>query len=247
MVRKKWIIGNWKMNLTLSEARELLMQLKPDVESAHAKVVLATPYIYLREVVDIGMNAAAQDCSVHASGAFTGEISAMMLSSMGVNFSLIAHSERRQYHGETNDTARLKILQCLQNGMIPVYCCGESKDERLAGEHFTVVELQLKQSLSSIDRSMASQIIIAYEPVWAIGTGLTATADQAQEMHAFIRKVLAEIFSEGLSNEMSILYGGSVNAVNSANLLACEDIDGALVGGASLKATDFATIIRAAQ
>ena len=247
MARKKWIIGNWKMNLTLNDARGLLLQLVLDAVSAEVGVVFATPSIYLKDVVDIGLNASAQDCSAHASGAFTGEISALMLNSIGVHFSLIAHSERRQYHHETNEIASGKIMQCLQNGITPVYCCGESREERLAGNHFAVVESQLNQALTPMDRALAPKIIIAYEPVWAIGTGLTASAEQAQEMHAFIRSVLAKIFSDDQANEISILYGGSVNAGNSANLLACSDIDGALVGGASLKAAEFSAIIRSAQ
>ena len=247
MARQKCIIGNWKMNLTLQDARQLLLQLKPEVESSSARVVFATPYIYLKEVIDIGMHAGAQDCILHASGAYTGEISAMMLHSMGVNVSLIAHSERRQYHHETNETAFGKISQCLQNQIVPVYCCGESKEERLADQHFVVVEAQLRQALATIDKALASHVIIAYEPVWAIGTGLTASAEQAQEMHAFIRSVLSEIFDRDVANEILILYGGSVNAGNAANLMACQDIDGALVGGASLKAADFTTIIHSVR
>ena len=235
------------MNLTLGEARELLTQLLPAVESSKAHVVFAAPFVYLKEVIDNGMSASAQDCSMFTSGAYTGEISAIMLKSIGVNFSLIAHSERRQYHHETNETASTKMLQCLQNGITPVYCCGESKEERLAGEHFSVVENQLKQALTSMSMENAQKIIIAYEPVWAIGTGLTATTEQAQEMHSFIRKTIAGMFSEAHANETSILYGGSVNAANAAHLMACSDIDGALVGGASLKAADFTTILHAIQ
>ncbi|MFM7106464.1 MAG: triose-phosphate isomerase [Flavobacteriales bacterium] len=247
MARKKFVIGNWKMNLTLGEARELLMQLKPEVESSKANVVFATPFVYLKEVIDIGLKASAQDCSMYTSGAYTGEISTMMLNSIGVNYALIAHSERRQYHHETNEIASAKISQCLHKGITPVYCCGESKEERLAGEHFSVVKNQLKQALASMNLVNTPKIIIAYEPVWAIGTGLTATAEQAQEMHSFIRKTLAEIFSEVHANETSILYGGSVNAGNAAQLMTCNDIDGALVGGASLKAADFTTIIHSVQ
>jgi triosephosphate isomerase len=248
MKQSKLIMGNWKMNLTHSHARDLLTQLKLAVTSSPSvKVVFATPSIYLRDVLEMGLNAAAQDCSMYSSGAYTGEISAHMLASIGVSSCLVAHSERRQYHHETNSTSALKITQCLQNGVTPVYCCGESKEERLALKHFDVVESQLREALTSVDVISASQMVIAYEPVWAIGTGLTASAEQAQEMHSFIRNVLGDIFNGSVSTEIKILYGGSVNAGNAGNLMVCKDIDGALVGGASLKADDFMAIISSAR
>jgi triosephosphate isomerase len=170
-----------------------------------------------------------------------------MLKSMNVHFSVIGHSERRQYFGETNDIIREKVDACLRNGVTPIFCCGESLSERNAEKHFTTVATQVQQALFHLSADQIQRVIIAYEPVWAIGTGVTASNEQAEEMHAYIRSLIAENYGSDVANAISILYGGSVNAANAAELFACPNVDGGLVGGASLKAADFTTIIQAAQ
>jgi triosephosphate isomerase len=193
------------------------------------------------------VSVSAQNCSQHESGAFTGEISAGMLKSMNVRYSIIGHSERRQYYGETNDIIREKIDACLRHDITPIFCCGESLQERNAVTHFSTVASQLQQALFHLSADQIQQVVIAYEPVWAIGTGVTASNEQAEEMHAYIRSLIAENYGSDVANAISILYGGSVNAANAAELFACPNVDGGLVGGASLKAADFTTIIQAAQ
>ncbi|HOP12794.1 MAG TPA: triose-phosphate isomerase, partial [Lentimicrobium sp.] len=185
----------------------------------------------------------AQNLSEHEAGAYTGEISAAMIRSTGAEYVILGHSERRIYFGEHDQLIGKKIQQALRHELIPIYCCGEVLEEREAGRHFQVVEKQLSEALSGLDAGAFSKVVIAYEPVWAIGTGRTASPEQAQEMHAFIRKVLASRFGEPAANDTTILYGGSCNAANARELFANPDVDGGLIGGASLKAEDFVKIV----
>jgi len=251
-MRKKIVAGNWKMNKSWPEAIELAKALASNSASfpPNVQVIVSPPSLYLHvlsEELPQSVALSAQNCSQHDSGAFTGEISAGMLKSMNVQYSIIGHSERRQYYGETNEIIREKIDACLKNGVTPIFCCGEVLSERNAGEHFNTVAAQVKQALFHLSAEQLQQVVIAYEPVWAIGTGVTATNEQAEEMHAFIRGFVSDQYSQVLANSISILYGGSVNAANAAELFACPNVDGGLVGGASLKASDFTTIIQAAQ
>ena len=251
-MRKKIVAGNWKMNKLWPEAMELAKALAANSTTfpADVKLILAPPALYLqglRAEVPSSIAIAAQNCSQHESGAYTGEISAGMLKSIHVHHSIIGHSERRQYYGETNDIIREKIDACLRHEVTPIFCCGESLQERHAEIHFSTVESQLQQALFHLTADQIQQVVIAYEPVWAIGTGVTASNEQAEEMHAYIRSLIAENYSHDVANSISILYGGSVNAANAAELFACPNVDGGLVGGASLKAADFTTIIQAAQ
>jgi triosephosphate isomerase len=251
-MRKKIVAGNWKMNKTWPEAQALVHALieKKALIPAGVHVIIAPPASYLQPLSVAAAPAiavAAQNCSQHDAGAFTGEISTAMLASMHVNFCIIGHSERRQFYGETNEIIRTKVDACLRNAITPIFCCGELLSERNAGEHFNTVATQVKDALFHLSAEEVSKLIIAYEPVWAIGTGVTASNEQAEEMHAFIRAFVAENYNGQLADSISILYGGSVNAANAAELFACPNVDGGLVGGASLKADDFMTIIQAAQ
>jgi len=251
-MRKKIVAGNWKMNKSWPEAQELAKALSSHSHSfpADVEVIIAPPALYLqglRSELPASVAVAAQNCSQHESGAFTGEISAGMLKSMNVHYSIIGHSERRQYFGETNEIIREKVDACLRNGITPIFCCGESLTERNAEKHFATVATQVQQALFHLSADQIQQVIIAYEPVWAIGTGVTASNEQAEEMHAYIRSLITENYVDNVANAISILYGGSVNAANAAELFACPNVDGGLVGGASLKAADFTTIIQAAQ
>jgi triosephosphate isomerase len=251
-MRKKIVAGNWKMNKTWPEAQALVHALieKKALIPAGVQVIIAPPAPYLQPLSGTAAPAiavAAQNCSQHDAGAFTGEISTAMLASMHVNFCIIGHSERRQFFGETNVIIRTKVDACLRNAITPIFCCGELLSERNAGEHFNTVATQVKDALFHLSAEEVFKVIIAYEPVWAIGTGVTASNEQAEEMHAFIRAFVAENYNGQLADSISILYGGSVNAANAAELFACPNVDGGLVGGASLKADDFMTIIQAAQ
>ncbi len=251
-MRKKIIAGNWKMNKSWTEAVELAEALTANSSTfpSDVQVIVSPPSLYLQglgEMLPANIAVSAQNCSQHDSGAYTGEISAGMLKSMNVQYSIIGHSERRQYYGETNEIIREKIDSCLRNGIAPIFCCGEILSERNAGEHFNTVATQVKQALFHLSAEHITVVVIAYEPVWAIGTGVTASNEQAEEMHAFIRSIVVEYYTETVANEISILYGGSVNAANAKELFACPNVDGGLVGGASLKAADFTTIIQAAQ
>lgn len=246
MSRKKIVAGNWKMNKTLSEAIELMSSIiKSPGDNSVTKIVFP-PYPVISAITSfIGASGSfftgAQNCSEHASGAFTGEVSAAMIKSIGCKFVLVGHSERRQYFGETNSISAKKIKLALENKLQVIYCVGETLTERKANTHFDVVKTQLTEALESVD---PTNIIIAYEPVWAIGTGETATQAQAQEMHAYIRGCLKSLFNSEVADNTSILYGGSCNAQNASELFVCPDIDGGLIGGASLKADDFCKIIR---
>ncbi len=251
-MRKQIAAANWKMNLTFQDGEKLLDDiLGAGIPlQAQQQVIFAVPFPYLimtRSEVDEETNyfAAAQNCYHKLSGAFTGEVSAEMLHSIGVPYCIIGHSERREYFGETNAVLADKVNLCLDNKIIPIFCCGEPLHIREAGTQNEYVSAQLKESLFGLSAREIKDIIIAYEPIWAIGTGKTATSAQAQEIHAYLRSVLAAQYGQHTADEISILYGGSVKANNAKELFSCPDVDGGLVGGASLVAKEFTEIIRA--
>ncbi|MBL7942944.1 MAG: triose-phosphate isomerase [Flavobacteriales bacterium] len=250
-MRNKLVIGNWKMNKTLEEALELVVRLKErsDEFPGGVEVVLAPPSLYLGSIAmmeEPWHKLSAQNCSHHDYGAFTGEISAPMLHAMSIDYCIVGHSERRTYYHEDDALLASKVDACIRHGVIPVFCCGEHLEQRRQKEHFVTVLQQLQKGLFHLTPAQFQSIVIAYEPVWAIGTGQTASPEQAQEMHAFIREEIGKHFGSPAANAIRILYGGSVNATNAGELMSCADIDGALVGGASLHARDFATIITSA-
>ncbi len=251
-MRKKIVAGNWKMNKTLPEGIQLAEEVNEKVKALQVpevKVILGTPFIHLAEVSKIVdpaiISISAQNCATEASGAYTGEISAAMVASTGSTHVILGHSERRSYYGETDAILVKKVTQALANQLEIIFCIGEVLAEREAGKHFEVVKSQLENGLFQLSPEEFSHIILAYEPVWAIGTGKTATSAQAQEMHAFIRKVLTEKYGKEIAENTSILYGGSCNAKNADELFSNPDVDGGLIGGASLKAEDFSLIIAA--
>lgn len=248
-MKKKLIVGNWKMNGSLAANAVLLKVLKEGLpEGGSAGVAVAVPAVYLAqaqaELEGSAIGVAAQDVSQHESGAYTGELSAAMLRDFGVRYTLVGHSERRQYHGETDAVVALKAQAALAKGVTPIVCVGETLAEREAGQTEEVVKRQLAAVIHQVGQCI-NELVVAYEPVWAIGTGRTATPEQAQQVHAVLRAQLAA--ASQLADRIALLYGGSMNASNAAQLLAQADIDGGLVGGASLKAADFLTIIAAAQ
>jgi triosephosphate isomerase (TIM) len=249
-MRKKIVAGNWKMNKNFQDAEDLMFEIVDELTekgSGDTEVIICPPAVYLEMSSDIaaenGFMIGAQNFCQWESGAYTGEISASMLHSMGISHAILGHSERRTYFGETDKIIALKVDLALKNGIIPIYCCGEILAERQAEKHFDVVRAQVSEALFHLGKEAVSQVIIAYEPVWAIGTGVTASSAQAQEMHAFIRSLLSEKFGDDVSQEIPILYGGSCNAQNAVELFANADVDGGLIGGASLKAADFVTIV----
>ncbi|MCR5139907.1 MAG: triose-phosphate isomerase [Bacteroidaceae bacterium] len=250
-MRKNIVAGNWKMNKTLQEGIELAKELNTVLAADKPKcdVVICTPFIHLACVVPavdktvIGVG--AENCADKESGAFTGEVSAAMVASTGAQYVILGHSERRAYYHETPEILKEKVKLALANGLTPIFCIGEVKEERLANRQNDVVRAQLEGSLFDLTADEFSKIILAYEPVWAIGTGLTATPEQAQEMHAFIRSVLAGKWGKEVADNTSILYGGSCKPSNAKELFANPDVDGGLIGGASLKAADFKGIIDA--
>ena len=250
-MRKKIVAGNWKMNKTLQEGLALSKELKEllDNKTTNCEVIVGTPYIHLSEVAKAvegsKIHVAAQNCANKESGAYTGEISASMIASTGANYVILGHSERRAYYNETAELLKEKVLLALSNKLTPIFCVGEVLEERESEKHFDVVAKQLKDSLFELSKEDFAKIVIAYEPVWAIGTGKTASADQAQEMHAFIRKTLADKFGKDIADKASILYGGSCNAGNAKELFSNPDVDGGLIGGASLEADKFLPIIEA--
>jgi len=251
-MRKPLVAGNWKMNKDHHSALSLFKDLKSNENKIDGvDVMIAPPAIYLSEFASDSsekIKIGAQDVSAHEDdGAFTGECSAAMLNSAGVDSAIIAHSERRKYHSEDDELANKKIRACINASVVPVYCCGETLEERESGNHISVVKGQVQKALSAFSESELISLVIAYEPVWAIGTGKTASAEQAQEMHAEIRKTLASTFSENFAKSVRILYGGSCKPSNAESLFSQPDVDGGLIGGASLKADDFLAIIQAAQ
>ena len=250
-MRKTVIAGNWKMNKTRAEAGALLDEMLPLLTQAKCDVIVAPPFlslsVALEKVQKTAVLVAAQNCHFAASGAYTGEVSAQMLADLGVNCVIIGHSERRQYFAETDETVNKKIAAALAANLTAIVCVGETKAQREQGVTQQVLETQVKAAFADIEAQSMSSVIIAYEPVWAIGTGLTATAQQAQDACAFIRKTVARMFSAAIAAELTIQYGGSMNAANADELLQMPDIDGGLIGGASLKAADFAAIVAAAD
>ena len=249
-MRRKIVAGNWKMNKSFTEAEELIAEIADKLESmetGNQDVILCPPYVYLEMATDIAedsvFSVGAQNMNENDNGAFTGEISGPMLSSMEVEFCIIGHSERRKYYGENHELLAKKLDAALRNGIRPIFCCGEVLPEREAEQHFNVVEKQLKESLFHLTIEQFKEVVIAYEPVWAIGTGVNASPAQAQEMHAFIRKQVAANYGEAIAEETSILYGGSCNSKNAHELFSQADVDGGLIGGASLKADEFLLIV----
>jgi triosephosphate isomerase (TIM) len=248
-MRKQIVAGNWKMNKSLQEGKELCSSIINLLGEATREVIIGAPYIHLASLAELtkgtAVKIAAQNCHQEMSGAYTGEISAAMLADLGLDYVILGHSERRAYNGENNALLAKKVDTALSQNLKVIYCCGETLEERKSGAHFSLVANQIKEGVFHLDAEAMKNIVIAYEPVWAIGTGETATSDQAQEMHAHIRKVLTEKYGVELAESTSILYGGSCKPSNAEDLFSQSDVDGGLIGGASLKSEDFISIIKA--
>lgn len=249
-MRKKIVAGNWKMNKNLAETETLLSNLKTKVGNVSGVEVVVTPtftnlYKAVEELKSVDITVAAQNMHQSENGAFTGEISADMLKSVGVQTVILGHSERRAYFGETDDLLAKKVDAALKNNMTIIFCFGEELKDRKNETHFSLVESQLKNGLFHITEDNWKNVILAYEPVWAIGTGETASPEQAQEMHAFIRTTISKAYSQEIADEVSILYGGSVKPNNAEEIFAKPDVDGGLIGGAALDADSFAAIANA--
>lgn len=246
MARKKIIAGNWKMNKTPSQAKELINELIPLVKESDADVVICTPAIDLAIATELtngtNISVGAENMHWEESGAYTGEIAADMLLDLGVKYVIIGHSERREYFAETDETVNKKVKKALEKGLTPIMCCGETLEQREMGIMKEFVRMQIKADMLGISADDAKKVVIAYEPIWAIGTGKTATADQADEACGIIRDVIAEIYDDATAEVIRIQYGGSMNAGNAVELLSKPNIDGGLIGGASLKAPDFSKI-----
>lgn len=252
-MRRKIVAGNWKMNKGFSEAEDLIASIADalqEIELKNVDVIICPPAIYLEMATDIAEEAnfavGAQNVYPADSGAFTGEISPAMLADLEVEYCIVGHSERRKYFGESNEFLAQKVDALLKHEVVPIFCCGEVLPEREAGRHFEVVRQQLESSLFHLPAEDFLAVVIAYEPVWAIGTGVTATSEQAQEMHAFIRELVLKRYGTEAANEITILYGGSCNAKNAKELFSQPDVDGGLIGGASLKAEEFMAIVLSA-
>lgn len=250
-MRKNIVAGNWKMNTTVPEGLALAKEVNAAVKAAAPKcgVIICTPFTHLvpvAEAIDSSvLGLGAENCADHAKGAYTGEVSAAMVASTGAQYVILGHSERRQYYGETSETLREKVALALANNLKPIFCIGEVLEERDNGTHFDVVRRQVEEGLFNLSAEDFGKIILAYEPVWAIGTGKTATSDQAEEMHAFIRSVVEGKYGKTVADDTTILYGGSCKPSNAAELFAKPDVDGGLIGGASLKCEDFMGIVNA--
>ena len=249
-LRKAIIAGNWKMNKTPAQTTELINEMKPLVKDAGCEVVLCVPYVDIPAAIEAakGSNIAIGAENVHfeKSGAFTGEISAEMLTELGVEYVIIGHSERRQYSGETDITVNKRTKAAIEAGLTAIVCVGEMLEDREQGITSELVAMQTKIALLGVSAEQMKKVVIAYEPVWAIGTGKTATAEQANEVCAVIRSTLASLYGDDVANATTIQYGGSMNAANADELVAQPDVDGGLIGGASLKAQDFSVIVKAA-
>ena len=248
-MRKQIVAGNWKMNKTFPEGIELINQIKEKAKDLEkVELIIAPPFILQNEaskiVFDSKIKLAAQNCSEHESGAYTGETSIHMLKSVGTNHVILGHSERRAYFHETDQIINKKIKLAIANNVTPIVCCGEVLQERESNEHFNVVEKQIIGMFSEINHQDFENVIIAYEPVWAIGTGKTASPEQAQEMHQFIREIIKKMYGAEIANKTPILYGGSCKASNAKDLFSKKDVDGGLIGGASLDATEFIAIAK---
>ncbi len=250
-MRKNIVAGNWKMNTTLPEGLQLAKEVNDALKGIDAKcdVIICVPFTHLAPingVIDQNiLGLGAENCADHTSGAYTGEVSAPMVASTGATYVILGHSERRQYYGETSETLKEKVNLALANGLTPIFCIGEVLEEREAGKHFDVVKTQIEEALFDLSAEDFSKLILAYEPVWAIGTGKTATDDQAQEIHAYIRSVIEGKYGKEVAENTSILYGGSCKPSNAKALFAKPDVDGGLIGGASLKADSFMGIVEA--
>lgn len=246
--RQLIVAGNWKMNKQYEEGRDLAKQIVEKLKPSEVLVILGAPFIHLKAVSNIikdisNLRLAAQNCHHEESGAYTGEVSVSMLKSVHTDYVIIGHSERREYFNETNDLLAQKVDAALKGGLRPIYCCGEKLEVREANKHHKLVAEQLKDGLFHLSAEQFQQVVVAYEPVWAIGTGKTATPEQAQEMHKHIRDLVAKKYNKDIAESTTILYGGSVKPANAKELFAQPDVDGGLVGGASLKAEDFVAII----
>ncbi len=248
----KYIVaGNWKMNKLPSETYDFVKSVAEATKGAACEVVCCTPYVCLSQAVeaakDTHVKIGAENLHFEDKGAFTGEVSADMLKDLGVDYVIIGHSERRQYNAETDETVNLKTKKALEKGLIPIVCVGESLEQREAGITMDLISIQIKKAFAGIPAEDAKKVVIAYEPIWAIGTGKTATSDQAQEVCGGIRSILASLYCEKCAPEFTIQYGGSMKPSNAAELMEKPDIDGGLIGGASLVTDDFAAIVAAAK
>ncbi len=248
-MRQKVVAGNWKMNTLLHDGLELAKAVEETAQNkkSDATMIIAPPYTHLAKVSEVigEVKLAAQNCASEESGAYTGEVSPEMLISAGVEYVILGHSERRAYYNEDNALLNKKVKLVLSKDLSPIYCCGEVLEERESGKMFDVIKAQITDGLEGLSTDDMKNVIIAYEPVWAIGTGVTASPEQAQEMHKYIRDILVEMFDETVANDMTILYGGSCKPSNAEELFANPDVDGGLIGGASLKADDFIQIVNA--
>ncbi len=250
-MRRPIIAGNWKMNMTPSQAKDLIADLRNRIVGAKCDVVVCVPYVDIpaakEALAGTNIGLGAQNMHFEEKGAYTGEISAQMLTELGVQYVILGHSERRQYFAETDDTVNKKTVAALANGLIPIVCVGESRAQREAGETDGLIAAQTKAALAGLTPDQAQTVVIAYEPIWAIGTGLTATDDQANDAIGVIRSAVEQAFGSSAASAIRIQYGGSMNAKNAQGLMQKPEIDGGLIGGASLKAEDFAVIVAAAS
>ena len=249
-MRKNIVAGNWKMNTTVPEGVKLAQEVNAALEGITAKcdVVIGVPFTHLtavKAIIGDKLGLSAENCADKVKGAYTGEVSAAMVASTGATYVILGHSERRQYYGETAETLKDKVALALENGLTPIFCIGEVLEERENGTYFDVIKAQVADSLFQLSAEDFGKIVLAYEPVWAIGTGKTATADQAQEIHAFIRGLIAEKYGEQVADDTTILYGGSCKPSNAKELFEKPDVDGGLIGGASLDAESFMGIVTA--
>lgn len=252
IMRKKIVAGNWKMNTSLSEGVRLIDEIKTIINQQSIKpnceIIVGVPFTHIyaisQNLKETSIFVSAQNCSEHEKGAYTGEVSASMIKSVGASFCILGHSERRQYHAETDEIIGKKIELALKNNLTPIFCCGETLEIRENNTYFKLVNSQIENALFNLSDEEFSKIIIAYEPVWAIGTGLTASPQQAQEMHYNIRELVGSKYGNSIAHNLSILYGGSCKPSNAKELFSNPDVDGGLIGGASLKANDFVEIIK---
>ena len=248
-MRKEIVAGNWKMNMSLQDGLDLCRSIILQIQNSSREVIVAVPYTHLAVLRELCKNSnlkiAAQNCHHKITGAYTGEVSAAMLADLGVNYVLVGHSERRAYNAETNELLAKKVDAALVQNLQVIYCFGETLEERSSNSHFSLITKQITEGVFHLDETQVKNIVLAYEPVWAIGTGETATRDQAQEMHAHIRTVLSDKYGEEIAQNCSILYGGSCKPTNATELFSQPDVDGGLIGGASLNAADFVSIIKA--
>lgn len=246
-MRKPIIAGNWKMTMSIAEAKDFVAAVKDRIDGKDVEAVLCVPFTMLKDVkeatVGTAIKVGAQNMHFEESGAFTGEISPLMLKEIAVDYVIIGHSERRQYFNETDETVNKKVLKALEHHILPIMCCGETLEQREAGETKDVVKVQVVKGLAGVDKTVLADVIIAYEPIWAIGTGKTATSGEANEVIAFIRGVIAEMFDGEVAAKVRIQYGGSVKPTNVAEIMGQSDIDGALVGGASLDPESYLGLV----